>query len=390
MRLLGLLFLLLPLPGMAETADAVSSFLERHWARPIAPQGLPPQHFSSLEAALDPQSCGTCHTTQLADWNGSRHARAMGPGVLGQLLDMHPGDRDSHQDCLRCHAPLAEQAEGLIAQMTRQDNSGPQRHGMMCAACHVRDNQRFGPPRRDGSVPQAGEALPHDGFTASAAFQDSRFCASCHQFEPGEFALNGKLLENTYEEWSASRYRQEGKQCQSCHMPDRRHLWRGIHDPETVKSGVSIASAMNLVKGRAQGRLTLRNSGVGHYFPTYVTPKVYLDIFQEDRRGKVIANTLAHDTIGREMPVDLSLETFDTRLAPDAEQALAYDRPLHPTAVALVARVRVEPDAFYARFYRSILAVGQTGKGTKLIRQALKEANASGFEIYNQRYPVRH
>src|SRR5439155_14402052 len=26
----------------------------------------------------------------------------------------------------------------------------------------------------------------------------------------------------------------------SCHMPDRRHLWRGVHHPEMVRSGVTI------------------------------------------------------------------------------------------------------------------------------------------------------
>ena len=34
---------------------------------------------------------------------------------------------------------------------------------------------------------------------------------------------------------SASRHAREGRACQACHMPERRHLWRGIHDPEMVK-----------------------------------------------------------------------------------------------------------------------------------------------------------
>jgi Zn-finger protein len=386
----ALFFLLLPLSGFAVAADSVQSFLDRHWFRPIPPQGIAPKHFSDVEAALDPESCGTCHADQLADWKGSRHARAMDPGVLGQLLDMDQSNRGDHQDCLRCHAPLAEQADGLVAQMKGKNTNGLQQHGLICAACHVRNNERFGPPRRDGSSPQPGDFLPHNGFTASAAFQDSRFCASCHQFEPGDFSLNGKLLENTYEEWKSSRYGQEGKQCQSCHMPDRRHLWRGIHDAETVKNGVAVTSFMKITQGHVLGSLMIRNTAVGHYFPTYVTPMIYLDIFQEDRRGKVVAGTLSRHAIGRKVPPDISSEIFDTRLAPDAEHVHSYDRPLHPTTVSIVARVRVEPDAFYAGFYRSLLASGATRKGKALIRQALKQANASAFEIYLERYPVKH
>ena len=32
---------------------------------------------------------------------------------------------------------------------------------------------------------------------------DSRFCAACHQFTKDEYALNGKLLQDTHAEWQA-------------------------------------------------------------------------------------------------------------------------------------------------------------------------------------------
>ena len=380
--------MLLPWSLQGATTDSNRQFLERHWQRPIAPQGEVPASFSALEAALDPDSCGTCHTDQLADWQDSRHAHAMDPGVLGQLLDMEAEDRENHQECLRCHAPLAEQADGLVAQMTGQDESGLHRHGMVCAACHVRGHQHHGPPRRDGSTPQAGEALPHDGFRTSPAFEDARFCASCHQFPPDGYALNGKLLENTHEEWKSSRYAREGQTCQSCHMPDRRHLWRGIHNPEMVGQGVTITSSAAAAKGRARASLTLRNSATGHYFPTYVTPKIYLEILQEDAEGKPLAGTLKREIIGREVTLDITRELSDTRLAPDAQRTLHYDRPLSHSAVALVARVRVEPDYFYVRVYRSLLTQGLPDKGMAHIRRALHEARRSGFALYRQRTPV--
>ena len=220
-------------PGAGQ--DVIEVFLERHWSRPVEPQGPVPAGFGPQETALDPDACGRCHLQQFNDWNSSLHAKAMGPGVLGQLLDMAPDAAEEHQTCIRCHAPLAEQASSLSEAIARPRAAGGQallhEKGLTCAACHVRRHERFGPPRRDGSAPKAGDkGLPHGGWKASTAFEDSRFCAACHQFAEGDFALNGKFLENTYEEWKASRYAREGTSCQSCHMPDRRHLWRGVHD----------------------------------------------------------------------------------------------------------------------------------------------------------------
>ncbi|MBA7466455.1 hypothetical protein ES707_01639 [subsurface metagenome] len=45
--------------------------------------------------------------------------------------------------------------------------------------------------------------------------------------------------ENTLVEWEQSPAARNGMTCQSCHMPQRRHLWRGIHDPDMVRSGLT-------------------------------------------------------------------------------------------------------------------------------------------------------
>src|SRR5207249_4863664 len=101
------------------------------------------------------------------------------------------------------------------------------------------------------------ETLPHNGVTRTPAFLRSEFCQSCHQFTPEGFALNGKLLENTYAEWKASRFAREGVQCQDCHMPDRRHLWRGIHDPEMVRSGLTIDASAGASRYRPGERVVV-------------------------------------------------------------------------------------------------------------------------------------
>jgi len=368
--------------------DGIVQFLDKHWQRPLAAQGAAPPSFTPLEAALDPTSCGSCHVQQFRDWSGARHAKAMGPGVMGQLMNMEPQAREEQQGCIRCHAPLAEQADSLVSALARPNarkGSALHEQGLVCAACHVRGNRRFGPARRDGSVPGPEDQLPHGGWQASAAFADSRFCASCHQFAADGFALNGKLIENTYEEWKASPYAGEGKQCQSCHMPDRRHLWRGIHDPEMVRSGVTIGVGLPRVEaGAVRAALTLRNTGTGHYFPTYVTPRVVVEIFQEDQAGRAVAGTRREYVIARQVPLDLSREIADTRLAAGARAVLDYAVPRQRRAANLVYRVRVEPDAFYTGLYRSLIADG-AGKGEAMIRQALADSLASHYTLFEER-----
>lgn len=380
----------------ARQTDRVESFLEKYWARPLRAQGVPPVRFSPLEAALDPRSCGTCHATQFNEWKQSLHGQAMGPGVMGQLVDMSPDATEEHQDCIRCHAPLKEQADSLVASLDRgrdrssrpAGNVGLSLHeqGLVCAACHLRDYQRYGPPRKDGSTPDATAQLPHNGWVSNTAFNDSRFCAACHQFKKDEFALNGKLLENTYEEWKTSRYAREGKTCQSCHMPDRRHLWRGIHDREMVQAGVTIAvTAPRVGSGVVSATLTVTNTGTGHYFPTYVTPKVVAEAYQEGAEGQMLKDTLREFIIARQVLLDLSAEIADTRIAPDRQALFDYRVPMKTEAVTLVFRVRAEPDAFYTKFYRLLLMAKQAGKGEQLIKQALENSLASHFTFYTSR-----
>ncbi|MBI2960726.1 MAG: hypothetical protein HYY28_10460 [Betaproteobacteria bacterium] len=377
-------------------APAIDKFLDAHWARPLARQGRPPADFTATGISLDPESCGSCHVAQFDAWRGSLHAAAMGLGVLGQLAEMDAGARDEHRECIRCHAPLAERADSLAAALAsgRGLAEAPpggakpsHQHGLSCAACHVRGYEWYGPPRRDGSTPGDRANLPHGGWSASRAFQDSRFCAACHQFQPDQYALNGKLIENTYEEWKASRYAREGKTCQSCHMPDGRHLWRGIHDPETTRAGITIDAVKPTTdSGRVRAALGIRNSGTGHHFPTYVTPKLIVEGAQETAQGKILPGTLQQMFIERRVKPDLSEELSDTRLAPDQSVTFNYGAALAPGARTLVLRVRVEPDAFYTELYRDLLASGSAGKGRRLIRKALENSIASRYTLYETRY----
>lgn len=372
--------------ALTPRLESVESFVARHWRFPLAPQGPPPAGFSPLEASLAPEACGTCHPAQLADWQDSIHARAMGPGVSGQLVELLASDPRGALACQHCHAPLAEQAP--LRRDTLADNPAfvpaLRARGIPCAACHVRGHARFGPPRRDGSLASTAprETLPHGGVTRTPAYLASEFCRDCHQFAPDGYALEGKLLEDTYNEWKASRFAAAGVQCQDCHMPDRRHLWRGIHDPDTVRRGLTISVVEEAAPaGRVAARLVVESTGVGHRFPTYVTPIVVLRAEMVDASGRAVADTREERRIGREVTLDLERELSDTRLAPGERMELAYARALEGGAVAARFRVVVYPDAFYTAFYEALLRQG-AGRGEADIRAALQDARRSAFTVF--------
>lgn len=351
---LAAVYVFVPRPS-AE--DPVERFLAAHWADPTPPQGDPPAGFSAIEASLAPEACGTCHVEQHRDWSASLHRRAMGPGILWQLAVFPP---EQANRCLRCHAPLAEQ-KALVARERGWPNAPAtpppayvpedlHRQGLVCAACHVRAHRRYGPPARRPPEP---DATAHGGFEPAEAFGDSRFCATCHQFRSDGPSLNGKLLENTYEEWRMSRAAPAGQTCQSCHMPERRHLWRGIHDAGTVQAALGRELRVaRMSASRARVEAKLENVGAGHRLPTYLVPKLYVTLRLIGGEGA--SQVLARHIIGRTANVDLTRETADTRLAQGETLSLAAEFvPGGNTAVVL--EVDVAPAEHYERMFTAML-----------------------------------
>lgn len=383
-------------PAVDEQAQL--TFLEQHWQAPIPPQGKPPARFSSLEASLDPESCAVCHRLQYDDWKGSQHSKSMGPGVLGQTLELIHDDPATAQLCYSCHAPLAEQQERIYGKGGTR--SRPRRNptflaplqakGLSCAGCHVRKHERYGPPKRDGSLENSPLAspLPHGGAIRTPAFERAEFCRGCHQFEPDGHALNGKLLENTYNEWKEGPYGRRGNSCQSCHMPDRRHLWRGIHDPEMVRAGVTVRLTLDKeryqVGDQVEAVITMTNSAVGHYFPTYVTPKVLVRFELIDGNGRSLKDSVQEERLGREVTLDLSQELFDTRIPPGESRTAWYVRPISQPGLTLKAAVAVAPDDFYIRFFEAIVPKAKTKKAKALLREAMGAARKSSFILFEK------
>ena len=362
--------------------DLVGQFLATHWAQPIAPQGEPPPGYTAIEASLAPETCAACHVAQFADLNGSLHSKAMGPGLLWQLRVMSQADGN---DCLRCHAPLAEQkaltalehgwANAPKSPLPAYVSADLHRRGNTCASCHVRRHQRLGPPSplRNPKV--------HGGFEVQQAFRDSRFCSSCHQFPVGARSLEGKLIENTYEEWRSSPAAREGATCQSCHMPNRRHLWRGIHDPETVRKGLRRElEVRHLEGGRLNVIASISTPGVGHYFPTYVVPKVLVTLHLLSAGAE---QEIARLVIGRTVSVDMDREWSDTRIPPGGTSQLLAQVIEPSAAYRIEMRMEVVPGEHYARMYRTMMQRNPNlDKTTRtLLSEALTETEAASYRL---------
>ena len=384
-----------PIPPPRGLSSGERDFIEKHWRSAIPPQGPAPARFSPIERSLQPEACGACHPVQFGDWQASIHSKSMGPGVAGQLAEMAP---DAARSCSKCHAPVAEQRAALIeppgvAFSNPAFDPALQVRGVICAGCHVRGHAHFGPPRRDGSTASRAPrgSLTHNGVTRTTAFLRSEFCASCHQFRADGLSLNGKPLENTYEEWRRSPAARRGLQCQSCHMPDRRHLWRGIHDADMVRSGVDIKLTGARGRYRAgdlvRATLSISTPRVGHAFPTYVTPQVLVRALLVDSQGRLVAGSVEERMIGRRVPLDLSREIADTRIPPGGRFTLVYARRLGEAGLRLRVTVTVLPDEFYTRFFEATLAAG-AGAGEAQIAEALEATRRSIYTLYETELPL--
>ena len=365
-------------------------FLDSHWAQPIEPQGASPDSTAALVASLAPRDCGSCHPRQFDDWQSSNHARSMGKGLLWQLplLGQDAGNR-----CLGCHAPLAEQ-KALQAQRIGWSHAPEfpppgyvaedlDQQGLVCAACHLRGHQVFGPPARSRTTPVPSV---HVELTRHKAFEESEFCAPCHQFPDDGPQVNGKLQENTYQQWLNSPAAKKGEQCQNCHMPDRRHLWRGIHDPEMVRRAMTLNLELTPTEdGNRVLQATLANVGAGHHLPTYMVPKLLLNVELLQAADQPIQ--LAKKVIGWYVETDLRTERFDTRI-PAGEQ-LTLSIPLRKITLPENGRLRVSldvhPREHYERMFRDVVGNKNVSQETKLqVREVLDDAISAHYRLITQ------
>jgi len=364
--------------GIAPAAERLPT---DYWRQPLAPQGEAPPSWTPEERSLAPESCGACHSDKLAEWRTSFHAKALSPGLVGQLLTYDAADTAV---CMQCHAPMAEQREAFEAARHKAESHpfaerGLADAGNSCGGCHLRSHRHFGPPQRDtAAIGPSDASAPHGGVMRVPEFEKSEFCAACHQF-PQSQAINGKPLENTLVEWERSPAARSDTNCQSCHMPERKHFWRGIHDPDMVRSGLTP----EFVAEPKTARFRLTSTGIGHAFPTYVTPKVVMKAVALNDAGRPVPASEVRYVIQRQVDFINGdwIERSDTRLLPGQSATLEIS---WPKSGQVKFWLEVHPDNFYHQHvYGNLLReMSADSVSAKLIAEADRVAQASQFSLF--------
>lgn len=194
-------------------------------------------------------ACEVCHADQVSEWQLSNHAEA---ATNTWVLDLFSGtgsadgdqgyvftdthDADETGFCATCHAPLADVFDPGNVMFDEVSSPGALA-GVQCVACHQIDNvnENVNALAHLGNstyrFPSGGITelfvwgpLPDVGFSVMNAlhapvFSESRFCASCHQYNNPFTDVVGQ---STYAEWQASPFAVPGPDfatCQDCHMP---------------------------------------------------------------------------------------------------------------------------------------------------------------------------
>ena len=273
----AVVLLLVPFLAFAEGEsehEEADLFAEPWPAAPLPPQGPLPVDALPATSSLSAQSCGICHQKQYSEWQTSMHRNSFIDPLHQAVLK-----EEGIPFCSGCHLPLTEQAPVLIRGYEGGDITKPiieanrdfipalMSEGLTCAACHVRNWVRYGPPEHEHEE----EAEAHE-VTLVSNYEKAEFCANCHQEGspiPGlELAVP---FINTYNQWKDSPYSKKGVTCQTCHMPGGDHTWRGGHDSDMVRSAVSVSVTTDKESYSAgdTGSATVRitNIGAGHKFP---------------------------------------------------------------------------------------------------------------------------
>lgn len=299
-----------------------------------------PTMFPTLRA----EECKICHKAFYDEWSTSIHSQAWTDPYF--QVDWHFDG--SPQICKNCHIPLDRQQEYKVLGFNDAEKWNPilesnpkfdeklQHEGVTCNACHYREGKILG-VIGDTSAPHPVEKIENANL----------ICVRCHvvsgeqwdtffKFPPcGTVAeiqtSQGKTVVEDSCDMTIENIAALG--CVGCHMPlkerslvpggklrvTRQHLWRGGHDSEMVKSGLTIEFKETLSDDNDLRRFTLfiTNTGAAHYIPTG-TPDRHLTVKLRilNGQGKVLGeenHTLKRTVMWRPFIVDL----WDNRLPPN-------------------------------------------------------------------------
>lgn len=178
--------------------------------------------------------------------------------VRREAVDHSSRAAEIQHECAACHLPIAQKmahAEGRLASILSQ--GGPpgavederlRKDGVSCTVCHQMASDGLGtrasfngnfaihPTRSNGvreifgpfAVDRGRQTIMRSatGFEQVAAphVRQSELCASCHTLITRAFGPDGGVIgslpeQMNFQEWKHSAFYDEGRSCQSCHMP---------------------------------------------------------------------------------------------------------------------------------------------------------------------------
>ena len=348
--------------------------VSEHFERPIdtSKAGIPTE-------ALRASTCGACHRETYEEWKTSIHSQAW----TDPYFQIDWKFDELQQICKNCHIPLDRQQEHRVLGFNDAEKLKPiladnpdfdaslQHEGVTCAGCHFRDGKILGAhgdleaPHPVEKLADANEICLHCHVVQGASW-DTFFryppCGTAAEIEAGAGRWQGRSGEYTVRDASELG-------CVQCHMPAverslvdggrvrqaRRHLWRGGHDPATVKQALDIrfTETGDQAADRRAFALDLTNVGAAHYLPTG-TPDRHLTVRLRvlDAAGQTLAeenHSLKRTTMWRPFIIDL----WDTRLPRGQPRSYRIDVPAAgksaPVAVEAVVRYHLLDEARRAR-----------------------------------------
>ncbi|MHB0977396.1 MAG: multiheme c-type cytochrome [Candidatus Aquicultorales bacterium] len=308
-----------------------------------------------------PDGCKLCHSKIAEQWAESMHANAwkdpLYQVVYQDLSEKTDGAADSF--CAGCHAPVGV----LSNEIPPGDGSKVSPisgRGVQCDFCHTVSAVKGAGNFSVVSTPGEFKLGPlTDPWIPSHAFHKSRysklhttsgFCGACHKVN---HPVNKDLrIEDTFTEWLESEYAKKGIVCQDCHMtpgpgvtkpnpgqpaidgPQRKHVYTHyfVGGNAAVPKALGLTSRQTLAEEQLKGtaqleifsislkpgeksdiKVTVRNTGAGHYLPTGATEfrEMWLDVTVVDASGGL----LFHSGMNEDGTLDKKAVVYKTVLA---------------------------------------------------------------------------
>ena len=337
---------------------------------------------------LSAKECAACHQEFYDEWQTTIHSKAWTEPYFQTDWKFD----DSQHSCRLCHTPLDRQQPQKVLGYRDSDKWDPivednpdfdqklQHEGVTCAACHYRDGKIVG-VLGDTNAPHPVKKIddPNQVCVRCHIVEGDRWdtfwrfppCGTVAEIKSTAAPITGgdlrvhKEIESPHVNNQKMSDGRTGERlvsdrsslgCVQCHMPmikrplvkdgvireTRQHLWRGGHDPEMVKKGLTISFAEKKLSKNDKRLFNLRivNSGAAHYIPTG-TPDRHLTVQLRvlDKENNVLneeLNTLKRTVMWRPFIVDLK----DTRLARGQPRQYEIELTDSAKAVSVEAVVR--------------------------------------------------